>query len=296
MEQHRLFSSGKIILTITFEENMNAESEEHCHSQSEIIFVTEGRGRMMMGDGSVDTAAEGDVFYFDSMQKHRLVAVDPRIPFSAFSLKFDIHSFMTEDVKVFSKESLSAFFNLVSTKGVKFTGESDTLAKIRNEIYVMTDDFGADEASESFVIRARVLVLLALIMEEALRGSEVPEVKRTGRYAEIEKTMIYISEHLGEDITLEELAKLANMNKTYYSTVFKKVVGMTVWEYITNARIEYAVSVLAKNGADASITEVLLASGFNNAAAFNKAFKRITGKTPSEFRKTEYNSCFSKDN
>ena len=117
-------------------------------------------------------------------------------------------------------------------------------------------------------------------------------IAKTPHRAEIEKTMVYINQHLGENLTLDKLARIASMNKTYYSTIFKKVTGMTVWEYILNTRVELAISYLIKNNNEFNITEILGMCGFNNATSFNKTFKKITGKTPTEYKNSNNNPCF----
>ena len=103
--------------------------------------------------------------------------------------------------------------------------------------------------------------------------------------------MVYINENLSEKITLDELAQVANMGKTGFSTEFKSITGMTVWEYIINARIELASSYLIeKEGLN--VTEISLMCGFNDNAHFAKIFKKIKGSTPREFKKKSNNPCF----
>ena len=97
--------------------------------------------------------------------------------------------------------------------------------------------------------------------------------------------MVYINQHLSEQITLEKLAEIANMNKTYYSTFFKKLNKVTVWDYIISARIELAINYLMNSQVPKSIIEIAEACGFYNISNFNRIFKKITGKTPSEYKK-----------
>jgi len=65
--------------------------------------------------------------------------------------------------------------------------------------------------------------------------------------------------------------------------VYKENVGMTIFEYLNKIKIEFACNLLMD--ADLKISEVCWDSGFNNFSHFNKQFKRITGMTPSEYRK-----------
>lgn len=99
----------------------------------------------------------------------------------------------------------------------------------------------------------------------------------------IDKSKDYIQENLTENLTLEELARVANMSKTYYTTIFKKETGISLWEYIVSKRVEMAKAIIKKD--DATMLEIATKCGFNNTANFNRAFKKHAGKTPSQYRK-----------
>jgi transcriptional regulator GlxA family with amidase domain len=114
---------------------------------------------------------------------------------------------------------------------------------------------------------------------------------RSAHSAAIERSLVYINENLSEKITLDELAQVAGMGKTGFSTAFKSITGMTVWEYILNARVELASSYLIEKN-DFNVTEISLMCGFNDNAHFAKIFKKIKGSTPSEFKKKSSNPCF----
>ena len=71
------------------------------------------------------------------------------------------------------------------------------------------------------------------------------------------------------------------MSKTYFSSSFRKLNGISPWEYITIKRIERAIHLIETT----SLTKIEIAfkCGFNNASNFYHAFKRVTGKTPADF-------------
>ena len=100
---------------------------------------------------------------------------------------------------------------------------------------------------------------------------------------DIFKTVKYIDKRFCERLDLNELSAMANLSRTYYSHVFKSVVGLNVWEYISIKRTEFAISQLKNT--DKSVIEIALSCGFNNTANFNKIFKKYTGLTPRALRK-----------
>ena len=131
-----------------------------------------------------------------------------------------------------------------------------------------------------------------MISQYLLDGLDDGGINRCKNYKNIKKSLEFINDNLSEKLTLDELSRVANMGKTNYSAAFKNVTGMTVWEYIINARIEFASNYLIEKRDEFNITEIAMMSGFNNAAHFSKIFKKIKGNTPSEFKNNSNNPCF----
>ncbi|RKR14309.1 helix-turn-helix protein [Maribacter vaceletii] len=95
----------------------------------------------------------------------------------------------------------------------------------------------------------------------------------------------YISENLHEPISVESLAKHCNLSKDYFSRTFKKQYSMGPSQYIQLRRIERAQLLLLTT--KDSFLDISLRVGFYNYSYFLKIFKKIVGKTPSDFRKKQ---------
>lgn len=287
------FHSKHIILTMHREENREIMERAHCHQQMEVMLVVSGRGAIKTSnDNNIDVEA-GDILVFDSMQPHQLFYIDETEPFDTLSVEFDIRGFVTEEYKVFDTEDLDRFFIKLHNAECIISKETKSASKIKNLLCLMEEEFENDNKGSNHVIRAQMLVLYAVLLQYFDEVYDTKSLKKSNQSAAVEKTMIYINQNLNENLTLDTLAKIANMNKTYYSTTFKKVAGVGVWEYILNMRIELAISYLVMNKETYNISEIAQLCGFNNATNFNKTFKKVTGKTPSEYKKTKYNLCFS---
>ena len=96
--------------------------------------------------------------------------------------------------------------------------------------------------------------------------------------------MSYIRNHLQDDLSLNLLAKEAAMSRSYYAYLFKLLNHVSVWEYITNQRMDLAQYYLL-NTKD-SIMNISGKCGYNSLSNFNRTFKRFTGKTPRQYRTT----------
>jgi AraC family transcriptional regulator len=98
------------------------------------------------------------------------------------------------------------------------------------------------------------------------------------------KAVAYIEERLAEPISLAALAQLVGLSACYFCRAFRRSVGMPPQRYQLTQRVERAKALLAKNAA--SVTDVGLSVGYNDASAFCTAFRRVTGLTPSAYRRS----------
>lgn len=93
----------------------------------------------------------------------------------------------------------------------------------------------------------------------------------------------FISDNFREEIDSVDIAVAADIHPKYAMTVFKKCTGMTLNDYINLMRLSYAQALLMKD--DASVLTVAMEAGFGSLSAFNKSFRKMTGMSPSDFRR-----------
>ena len=98
----------------------------------------------------------------------------------------------------------------------------------------------------------------------------------------IKKSMVYISQHFNESLTLEDVATHVHLHPSYFSTMFKQSTGSSFKEYLNMVRIEEGKRLLSNT--DYSIIDIAIAIGFEDQSYFSKVFKKYTGRTPKQFR------------
>lgn len=99
----------------------------------------------------------------------------------------------------------------------------------------------------------------------------------------IQQSIDFIEQHIAEEITLDNLAKLAYFSKYHFHRMFKSTTGKTLMEYVRERRLTRATYELIYSSK--RITDIAFHLGFNSQDAFDNAFKRTYGIPPKEYRK-----------
>ena len=120
----------------------------------------------------------------------------------------------------------------------------------------------------------RLLYLLSCDAEEKI--SEV---------SPMEKIITHIHENFTRTITVEELAKIANVSTSYLAHTFKKQTGYAPVEYVLKMRMERAMMLLTHSSK--TVAEISEEVGYDSLPAFIKIFKRKTNYSPSAYRKLQ---------
>lgn len=98
---------------------------------------------------------------------------------------------------------------------------------------------------------------------------------------EIAKAVCYITRNLN-GVSLLNTARHVNLSQSYFSTVFKKELGVSFSDYVIQARIDKAKEMFIAG--DCKISYVATALGFSDPSYFSRVFKKITGIRPNEYR------------
>ena len=98
------------------------------------------------------------------------------------------------------------------------------------------------------------------------------------------KARNFIREHAGEELSLTRVAAAANTSANYLSEKFKEATGINFVKYVAQTRYEKAATLL-RDG-DLRVSEIAFATGFQSLSRFNRVFKKLSGKAPTEYRAT----------
>ena len=244
-----------------------------------LIYIKSGVG-MCLVDGQLMGLSEGDILFFP-----------PGIAYSFVSE--DLGDEYNENIEVVVFRFDGSWLDSLLKTFKSLSREILTLKECKNPLTVvgpkwmkmsvlMSNLYGADPHDEAILILdlIRYLSQAPDLLPLSTAAAEVQDVP-----AKKDKIERYVSCHLYQKISLDEISAYAGMNKTYFCLFFKKHYGMPFTDYINRKRLETASSMLLKP--DASIAEVAVACGYPTVTYFNRIFRKFKGMTPSEFRKSK---------
>ena len=104
----------------------------------------------------------------------------------------------------------------------------------------------------------------------------------TGGYPAV----VYIRDHLQQEITMKEMADLCHLSPSYFSRTFNRETGESFVNYINRRKVALAKELLRET--NKSITQIAEEAGYINISNFIAVFKRMEGVTPSVYRQHMY--------
>ncbi|MDO4475454.1 MAG: AraC family transcriptional regulator [Lachnospiraceae bacterium] len=156
-------------------------------------------------------------------------------------------------------------------------------------IFLFKSLFTIYESNESFkelMLASKLMQFFASLGYQLLAthpGSDTESVSEQSRTAKlIAQACMYISDNCTSQITLEDAARHIGISKSYFSHLFKDYTEMTFIDYLTSERIRKAGSLLASSRH--KIIDIAFECGFTSISSFNRAFRKVKGISPTEFR------------
>jgi AraC-like DNA-binding protein len=254
------------------------EDQFHFHNAYEIALIIKGKGTRIIGD-SIENFADGD-----------LVLLGPQVPHIAY-FKEDAGSspifqaavvyfhpdWLTESQ--LNSENLSKLRKLLDdiSRGIKIFGVTKT--KVAKIIIQLKNCTGL----ESIIKLLDILEIVSRSYEyECLASEGYCHAFRKKDIQRLNNVYQYVRDHFTDEISLVEIANVANMTPTSFCKYFRKQTQKTFSNFVNEVRVGYACKLLFDE--DLTISQICYKCGFNNLTSFNICFKEFTKKNPSEYR------------
>jgi ABC-type Fe3+-hydroxamate transport system substrate-binding protein len=139
----------------------------------------------------------------------------------------------------------------------------------------MYKQWRSNEALEQFRSQASFQELLYLIMNKMRHTPE--QDSRTA----IERTKLYIDHHYDENLTIDLLARMAEISPKYYGDLFKKTYGVSAIDYVTEVRVNQAKQLMVQS--DTRLRDIAHQVGYHDEFYFSRKFKKEVGVSPTVY-------------
>lgn len=254
----------------------------HYHPEYELVLVLKSSGEKIIGD-HISSFTDGDLAFLGPFLPH---------VYHNSQIYYEENSNLTAEAIVihFTKDFLGThFFNIPemetivsfledSVMGFSITGKTRQLiARKMNDMLEMPGP-------------VRIIELLTILhtlsetkdKKRLASPGFIQNFKASGS-EQITKVCDFIMKNFAADLTLEQVAGIANMSPNAFCNFFKRRTRKTFVNFLNEVRVGYACKLLSADRLN--ITEVCYSSGFQNLSNFNRQFKRIVNKTPHQYRK-----------
>lgn len=139
------------------------------------------------------------------------------------------------------------------------------------------------EFSPYFTVGA-ALIFIGMLLDRYTECRAIkPQEAELRRLARIKDVLRLIRNHYHEEISLDDMATSAHMNKRYFCRYFREMMGKTPIQYLNYYRVECACELLSTS--ERTISEVAMSCGFSNISYFVRVFGAHKGTTPSLYAK-----------
>ncbi|PYL71268.1 MAG: AraC family transcriptional regulator, partial [Verrucomicrobia bacterium] len=132
--------------------------------------------------------------------------------------------------------------------------------------------------------RAMLRLLSIFAQHLSILSNQLVVRREKDEPANMARTRQFIEKYQAEPLSLGRVAHAANISRHYFCKMFKKATGINFIDYLSRVRVEKAKTLLLNP--NSRISEAAFACGFQSMTNFNRAFKRIVGRSPTEFRRS----------
>ncbi len=247
----------------------------HYHQEYELTWIAKGRGKRFVGNRMEDFGA-GDFVLIGPNQPHCWKLDATVRSAKAIVIQFS-HDFLGADF--FSRPEFDTIQSLLkaSTSGLRFSPEKAELSCL-------------NAIGKAQGVR-RILLLLDLL--HTLSQQDHATIGATPLYdaaadsadtKRINVVMAYIVENFKNDISLHDVADIANLTPNAFCKYFKRVTRKTFMDTVIEYRLNHASQQLIHT--EDPVSTIAIASGFNDLSYFYKVFKSKLGVSPLGYRKS----------
>jgi len=268
---------SSILIRHFTKDRRNTRPYWHYHPELELVYVKGGNGKRHIGS---------HLSYF---QDGELVLIGSNLPHQGFTER--IEGKESETVIQFRSDFLGEnFFNVPEMAGIAslFERALKGLSFRQNILEEVGEKIIALVEKDKF---SQILGLLEVLRDlsitedyKVLNADGFLMVAKPQDNDRLNRVLNHIKENFQDTISLTEICDMVGMTEPSFCRYFKKITAKTFTQFLNEYRLVHASKLLAEK--QISITEVCFESGFSNYSHFVERFKKFSGQSPSNYRKS----------
>jgi len=257
-----------------YDEQPTGEPIWHYHPELQLVYIKSGHGKRHVGN---------HISYYTSGD---LLLIGPNLPHYGFVSRLSkkntevVLQFLPDFIPRMNETQEFRFIaELIerSKYGISFKG------KTKSEVGKLLESMDIMNPFDRLLTTLKVLNKLARSEEYGLLNIGQVALKSNQQDKErIKEIYDYVRAHFQDEIAIKDVASLIAMTEPSFCRFFKKQTGNTFTKFVNEFRVIHACKLLSETSR--VISEICFDCGFNNFSHFNKQFKIITSKSPSEYR------------
>ncbi|MFH5186591.1 helix-turn-helix domain-containing protein [Paenibacillus sp. TAB 01] len=254
----------------------------HYHRGIEILFVHHGIGSLTLNRKMYNLEA-GSIVLLHPFQLHRVQFETHTQPYVRTTLTFEPSSFapLLKHFPVLFRFFEQIWKGQLSVQVFRMGSNLTYISGVLERFHHFVSEPGGDEDLES----ASMLILNILDYVKSLHNGGFGGAARPESHAE--KIMNWVEDHYTEPFDLSTLAEELHLSKHHVSHLFQSETGSSITDYVIARRIRQACWLLKTESK--SIEQIGALVGISNFPYFCRLFKKVTGLTPNQYRKSHLN-------
>lgn len=260
--ENQLRSTARLLSAGSARYGGDWHSQLHAHNYAELFYTVDGKGQFRIGDD------------FYPVEPGHLVIINPNVLHTEVSYNLNPLEYIVlgiEGLELSPPDGDSRYCILDYKDG-----------DIQNCLRSILREMESRQAGYEAICQAYLEILIVRLMRHT-SFSIVPvgePAKPSRPCAAIRR---YIDDHYKEQITLDQLAAEAHVNKYYLAHTFREEYGISPISYMNARRIGESKYLLRET--DLSLSQIAQILGFSSASYFSQSFRRAEAVTPMEYRK-----------
>jgi len=261
----------------------------HSHAFWEIVYVYEGAA-LIHTDTGMKKLYPGNFVLLKPNTTHSITLLQENTKASMWMCDciFTQNYFNQVMREFFEQKELSCYtlYNILTNKETLSIKLSDDNAQnIKHLLWMLAHEYNHYTVGSDVIMKHALMDLFVYITR--LYEYETANLSNVvSKSHEIDELAKYIRSNFSYNLSLDFLAQHMNLSREYLCRYFKKHMGKTISEYLLEVRMEKAKQMLRTTSY--SISDICEYCGYSSISNFQKAFKKVTGVSPSSYRKHNF--------